>query len=70
MKYHPTYPVFKVRKKGKTVGRPSKAELIVQHMANITFDKHRDDINAAIEDAIAYGYGEMKIGWKITEIKE
>lgn len=51
----------RVKKKGKTRGRPSKGEIWASQVASDLLKKHQPEINKAIADTIIYGQGTLKI---------
>lgn len=56
--------LFKVRKKGKTGGRPSKVELLAETMAEYTFKKYYKQFAKAYKDSVIYSEGVVKLKWK------
>ena len=60
--------LVRVKKNGKTKGRPSKYELFASRMMSDIMAKNKDAFNKANEDLILYGKGIMKIDY--PEIKE
>lgn len=50
-------PIVKVRKKGKTRGRPSKWEKSLSAILSWQLEKSRPEIMKAHEDMILYGQG-------------
>ena len=61
MKNIPLEKFFKCRKKGKTRGRPSKQEKILESMCDHFFRKHQAKIQKLYMDTVIYGAGVLKL---------
>lgn len=63
---------FTIRKKGKTVGRPSKTEKIVGELINYYYKKHEEEISQALKKYILdlAMYGKAEFTWSPKKIDE
>ena len=60
-----------VRKKGKTRGRPSKKELLLETLSNYWYKKYRKAADECMKDMLMYGTSvmELKYGKKDVTAK-
>lgn len=55
---------FKVRKHGKTRGRPLKYELVLEHIAAHIYHQNQGIFKKVAKDVIINGVGVMKVKWR------